>query len=60
MADVRHSATRRLLLDNFSCGTLRANEHDLVLVLCQTLNKSKRVIKGGNRVLEVDDVNLVS
>ena len=60
MADERHATSRRLLFDNFTRSTLCADEHDLVFVFSQSVNKLKRIIKCGDGVLQIDDVDLVA
>ena len=60
MADVGHAGALRLLLDDLAGGALGADEQDLVLVAGHGLDQRQRLVEGGHRVLEVDDVDLVA
>ena len=60
MADERHATATRVLFDDLASGALGADEHDLIFVFRQTLDRIQRVIKGGHGVLEIDDVNFVA
>ena len=56
----RHAATQSLLANVLAGSALGANEHNLVLAFSQLLDEIQSIIECRQRVLKVDDVNLVT
>jgi hypothetical protein len=60
LVDVGHVATLRFFLHSFARGTLGADEQHLAAVRHNALHEVRSVRVHGLRLLEVDDVDLVS
>ena len=60
MVDVRHAAALRLLGDDFTRLALGADEQDRAAVLRELAHVFHRVVVHRQRLLEIDDVDLVA
>jgi hypothetical protein len=60
MVDVRHAGALRLLGDDLACLALGAHEQDGAAVLRELTHVLHRVVVHRQRLLEVDDVDLVA
>ena len=60
MTHKRHTAARSLLFYDFTRSSFCTHEHDLVLVFHQPADKSQGVVKRGDSVLKVDDMDFVA
>src|SRR5690625_3330685 len=60
MANVGHTRTLGLLFDGFLCSALGADKQDFFLLRRHLLHELQRLIKGGNSLLQIDDMNLIA
>jgi hypothetical protein len=59
MIYIGHPSELSLLFDYFSRSALGADEQDLVLIGNQSRNHFQRLVKGGDGIFEIDDVDLL-
>ena len=60
MTDERHATAPGLLFNNLARCTLGSDEHDLIFVFSQALDRVQRIVKCRHGVLEINDVNLIA
>ncbi len=60
MVNIRHTGATGLLLNDFAGSTLGADKQNFVFVGAELVNNLQSIVKRGNGLLQVDDVDLVT